>query len=560
MTNYDVIVIGGGAAGLSAALLLSRARRRVVVVDAGAPRNAPAGHVHGFLSRDGITPSDLLAAGRQEVARYGGAFHNGTAIDAVRAPGGFRVQLNDGTEFTSRRLLVATGLHDELPDIPGLRERWGRDVLHCPYCHGFEVRDDAVGVLGGAPMSIHQAHLIRQIASDIVYFTHTGELSQLEREQFDARGISIVDQVVTGLVVDDGRLAGVRVKALGVWGALGAAAGTTGLLAGGVLTRYAGWPCIFCFNVPIGVMVLLLARRMVLESRSEMSPRRYDPFGALTITAALICLVYAISQAPQVGWAGPQTVGMLAGAGALLVAFILIETRVESPLLPLRLLRVTSIAGSNAVSFLLGTSFLTFVFLGTLYMQQVLGYSALQTGAAWCVASVTSVSLAGLSQKLVTRTSPQLVMALGLSLIGAGLLWATRAPADGHFWPDLAGPFFVSGAGTAFSFIPISIGALSGITERDAGVASGLLNTTQQIGAAIGVAIASTIAATRTHAVLAEHGTAMPVALTDGFHWAFLVCGLTALLAPIVALATRRRAQAAPAPVSSEELVEQPVG
>jgi thioredoxin reductase len=212
MTNYDVIVIGGGAAGLSAALLLSRARRRVVVVDAGAPRNAPAGHVHGFLSRDGITPSDLLAAGRQEVARYGGAFHNGTAIDAVRGPGGLRVQLNDGTEFTARRLLVATGLHDELPDIPGLRERWGRDVLHCPYCHGFEVRDDAVGVLGGAPMSVHQAHLIRQIASDVVYFTHTGELSPLEREQFDARGISIVDQVVTGLVVDDGRLAGVRVS------------------------------------------------------------------------------------------------------------------------------------------------------------------------------------------------------------------------------------------------------------------------------------------------------------------------------------------------------------
>jgi hypothetical protein len=170
------------------------------------------------------------------------------------------------------------------------------------------------------------------------------------------------------------------------------------------------------------------------------------------------------------------------------------------------------------------------------------------------------VSLAALSQKLVTRTSPELVMALGLSLIGAGLLWATRAPADGHFWQNLAGPFFVSGAGTAFSFIPISIGALSGTTERDAGVASGLLNTTQQIGAAIGVAIASTIAATRTHAALAAHGTALPVALTDGFHWAFLVCGLTALLAPVVALATRRRAQTAPAPLSSGELAGQPVG
>jgi hypothetical protein len=235
-----------------------------------------------------------------------------------------------------------------------------------------------------------------------------------------------------------------------------------------------------------------------------------------------------------------ETVVQLRAAGALLVGFVLVEMRAASPLLPMRLLRLTSVTGSNAVSFLLGTSFLTFVFLGTLYMQQVLGYSALQTGAAWCAASVTSISLAGLSQKLVTRTSPQSVMALGLGLIAAGLLWATRAPAQGHFWQDLAGPFFVAGAGTALAFIPISIGALTGIAEQDAGVASGLLNTTQQIGAAIGVAVASTVASTRTHAVLA-HGGSTSAALTTGFHWAFLACAVTALLAPIVAYTTRRR-------------------
>ena len=205
--------------------------------------------------------------------------------------------------------------------------------------------------------------------------------------------------------------------------------------------------------------------------------RRYDPFGAVSITAALLVFVYAISQAPQTGWATPQTVAMLAAGAALLAAFFVIETKVEAPLLPLRLLRLRSVAGSNAVGFLLGTSFLTFVFVGTLYMQQVLGFSALATGAAWMTASVTSLAFAGLSQKLVTRTSPKAVMAIGMTLIGAGILWAAQAPPNGSFWRDLAGPFFVAGIGTAFAFIPISIGALTGVTERDAGVASGLLNT-----------------------------------------------------------------------------------
>ncbi|HEY2240666.1 MAG TPA: MFS transporter [Streptosporangiaceae bacterium] len=331
-----------------------------------------------------------------------------------------------------------------------------------------------------------------------------------------------------------------RNKALGIWGGAGALGGTVGLLAGGVLTTYVGWPYIFLFNVPIGVIALVLIPRLIPESRVGTAKRRYDPFGAISITAALLVFVYAISQAPQAGWAAPPTVVMLGAGVALLVAFFVIETKVEAPLLPLRLFRLSSVAGSNAVGFLLGTSFLTFVFVGTLYMQQVLGFSALATGAAWMTASVTSLACANLSQRLVTRTSPQAVMALGMTLIGAGILWAAQAPANGSFWRDLAGPFFVAGIGTAFTFIPVSIGALTGVTERDGGVASGLVNTAQNLGSVIGVAIASSIAASHFHALI-HHGRSPAVALAGGFGLAMWVCGLTGLAAVPVAFGLIRR-------------------
>jgi EmrB/QacA subfamily drug resistance transporter len=335
-----------------------------------------------------------------------------------------------------------------------------------------------------------------------------------------------------------------RNKALGIWGGVGALGGTVGLLAGGILTTYVGWQYIFFFNVPIGAAALALAPAVVPESRAGNARRRYDPFGAASVTAALLLFVYAISEAPEAGWVAPQTIGMLAAGAGLLAVFFVVETKVEAPLLPLRLLRLRSVAGSNAVGFLLGTSFLTFVFLGTLYMQQVLGFSALAAGAAWMTASVTSLAFAGLSQKIVTRTSPKAVMAVGMTLIGTAILWAAQAPPSGNFWADLAGPFFVGGIGTAFSFIPVSIGALTGVTERDAGVASGLLSTAQNLGGAIGVAVASSIAASRFH-VLVHHGYATPAALTGGLHSALWVCGLTGLAAVPLALRLMRRHQAA---------------
>jgi thioredoxin reductase len=213
MNEYDVAVVGGGAAGLTAALVLARAQRAVVVVDAGTPRNAPAAHMQGFLSRDGMPPAELLAAGRDEVAGYGGHLVSGTVIDVTPGDhGGFEISLEDGQVMAARRVLVTTGLRDELPDLPGVRERWGRDLLHCPYCHGHEVRDERLGVLGGTPDAVQHALLVRQWSSDVVFFTHTSGLTADEREQLVARAIGVVDGRVGRLVVEDDRLHGVELE------------------------------------------------------------------------------------------------------------------------------------------------------------------------------------------------------------------------------------------------------------------------------------------------------------------------------------------------------------
>jgi thioredoxin reductase len=204
---YDVVVVGGGAAGLNAALVLGRARRRVAVVDAGAPRNAPAAHMQGFLSRDGMSPADLLAAGRVEVAGYGVEL---VEDQVVGIETGFVVRLAGGRVLKARRVLVATGVRDELPEIPGVRERWGRDLLHCPYCHGWEVRDQPIGVLGTLPGSVQHAQLVRQWSDDVAFFVHTYALTADEHAQLEARGVRIVRGEIARLVVEDDQLTGVE--------------------------------------------------------------------------------------------------------------------------------------------------------------------------------------------------------------------------------------------------------------------------------------------------------------------------------------------------------------
>jgi thioredoxin reductase len=212
MDSAEVVVVGGGAAGLSGALMLARSRRAVMVIDAGAPRNAPAEGVHGLLARDGTPPGELLAQGRAEVRRYGGVVVDGEVTGATRDGDGFIVTLADGRSVRARRLLVTTGLVDKLPDVAGLRERWGRDVLHCPYCHGWEVRDRAVGVLASGPMSVHQALLFRQLTADVTFFSHTLPPTAEQAEQLAARGIRVVDGEVAAVDVADDRLTGVRLR------------------------------------------------------------------------------------------------------------------------------------------------------------------------------------------------------------------------------------------------------------------------------------------------------------------------------------------------------------
>ena len=368
----------------------------------------------------------------------------------------------------------------------------------------------------------------------------TGEVSLIAARAVQGLGAAIMLPAALSIVMNMFAEGAERNKALGIWGGLGAGGATVGVIAGGLLTRYAGWQYIFYLNVPIGAAALALAPRIVPDSRLATTRRRFDALGAIAGTGGLVLLVDAIAQAPQYGWGATRTVALLAASAALLVAFLVIEARAKEPVLPLSIFRLRTLAGANAAGLLLGGSFFAFIFVGTLYMQQVLHYSALQTGLAWLAASLTSIALAGISQALVTRGGAKVVMAIGMTLIGAGVLWATQVPVHGHFLANLAGPFVVAGAGTAFAFIPISIAALAGVSEHQAGLASGLLNTSQQLGGALGIAIASSLAASHTQTLL-HAGNAAPAALTGGFQQALWVLGAIALLAVPAIFALVRR-------------------
>jgi EmrB/QacA subfamily drug resistance transporter len=368
----------------------------------------------------------------------------------------------------------------------------------------------------------------------------TGEASLIAARAVQGLGAALMLPAALSIVMNMFAEGAERNKALGIWGGLGAGGATVGVIAGGLLTRYAGWQYIFYLNVPIGAAALALVPRIVPDSRLATTRRRFDALGAIAGTGGLVLLVDAISQAPQYGWGATRTVALLAASAALLAAFLVIEARVQEPVLPLSIFRLRTLAGANAAGLLLGGSFFAFIFVGTLYMQQVLHYSALQTGLAWLAASLASVALAGISQALVTRGGAKVVMAIGMTLIGGGALWATQVPVHGHFLANLAGPFVVAGAGTAFAFIPISIAALAGVSEHQAGLASGLLNTSQQLGGAIGIAIASSVAASHTQ-TLVHAGTGAPAALTGGFQQALWVLGAIALLAVPAIFALVRR-------------------
>jgi MFS family permease len=334
-----------------------------------------------------------------------------------------------------------------------------------------------------------------------------------------------------------------RNKALGIWGAMGGSGAAAGVLFGGILTKYAGWEWIFFVNVPVGVLVLALTRTFVRESRIEAA-RRFDIGGAITVTGGLALLVYAISKAPDAGWGSARTIGLLVAAAVLLAAFAAIETRHAAPLVPFRIFRTKTLAGANAAGFLLGAVVFANFFLLTLYVQQVLGYSALKAGLTFLATAGTVIPVAGLSQALVTRIGPRPVMAVGLALITGGMLWYTQIPVHGSYAADLLPGYLMVGIGMAFSFIPMSIAALAGVDAHEAGLASGLINTSQQIGGALGVAIAATVAFTHANTLLGT-GHDPASALTSGFSLGFWVIAGFGAAAIVATLALVRSSEVA---------------
>ncbi|MDX6435445.1 MAG: hypothetical protein QOK34_279 [Gaiellaceae bacterium] len=341
-----------------------------------------------------------------------------------------------------------------------------------------------------------------------------------------------------------------RNKALGIWGALGGSGAAVGVLAGGVLTKYLGWEWIFFVNVPVGALVLALTPRIVPESRREGSERNYDALGAVLVSGGLALLVYTISRAPDVGWATARTILLLVASVALLAAFLVNERRVSDPLMPFHIFRVRTVTGANVVGLLLGAVLFANFFLLTLYVQNVLGYSALRTGVTFVATAGTAVLAAGVAQALTTKLGPKPVIAIGLLLLAGGMIWYSQIPVHGSYASDLLPGYLMVGVGIAFAFVPVSIAALAGVVEREAGLASGLINTSQQIGGAIGVAVASTIFTTHFKSLTAD-GKPLPDALTGGYAWAFWGLAVFAVLALIAALTLIKREDMSEAPAAA---------
>jgi EmrB/QacA subfamily drug resistance transporter len=348
-------------------------------------------------------------------------------------------------------------------------------------------------------------------------------------------GAAIISPAALSIIMTTFEEGPERNKALGIWGAIGGSGAAVGVLAGGVLTKYLGWEWIFFVNVPVGIAAFALCRRFVRESRSERE-RSQDWAGALTVTAGLALLVYAVSEAPDHGWGSSWTITRLVVAAILLLAFVAIETRTKDPLMPFRIFRVRTVAGANVAGFLLGAVVFANFFILTLYVQQVLGWSALRTGVTFIATAGSAVLWAGVAQALVTKVGPKPIMAIGFVAMALGMLWYTQIPVDGSYWTDLLPGYLLVGFALPFSFIPVSIAALAGVEHDEAGLASGLINTAQQVGGAIGVAICSSVSLSHFNN-LVQSGHSVPSAFTSGSQWAFWVCvgfAIVGLIATIV--------------------------
>ena len=345
-----------------------------------------------------------------------------------------------------------------------------------------------------------------------------------------------------------------RNKAFGIWGGVAGSGAAAGVLLGGILVEYLGWEWIFLVNVPVGIAIFALAPWLISEGRVEGGDRRVDPLSAVLVTAGLVCFVYAMSKAPDNGWTSARTIGFTAAAVVLIGIFLWRELRTDAPLVPLWIFRLRPVTVANAVGALLGGAIFGGFFLLTLYMQQVLGYSPLQAGVAFLATAGTTIPAAAISQALVTRVGVKPVMLTGLLLMAFAYFWYTQLPTEGHFWTDLFVPFFASGFGLAFIFIPLSLAALTVVEDHITGISSGLLNTSQQIGGALGVAIMSTIATTRSETLLKE-GESQADAFTSGYTLAFWVAAAFMVAGAVITLAVLRNRDV---PTQEPEAVAEP--
>jgi EmrB/QacA subfamily drug resistance transporter len=348
-------------------------------------------------------------------------------------------------------------------------------------------------------------------------------------------GAAIISPAALSLVTTMFAEGAERNRALGVWGAVAGSGGAAGVLLGGVLTEYAGWEWVLFVNVPIGLAVAALAPRLLPESRDTGRERVFDAAGALTVTAGLALLVYTLVDANDAGWASTQTLGLGAVALVLLAAFVLIERRTSHPLMPFSIFRLRTLRGADVVGLLIGMSLFAMFFFLSLYMQQVLGYDALDAGLAYLPLALNIIVSAGVASNLVTRIGFKPTLIAGLVLIAVGLVWFAQVSPGGDYVGDILFPSIVTAWGLGLAFVPVTIAAVTGTKPEEAGLASGLINTAQQVGGALGLAVLAAVANSRTDDAVASGVRDPAVALTEGFQAAFLAGAALALLAALLA-------------------------
>jgi EmrB/QacA subfamily drug resistance transporter len=401
----------------------------------------------------------------------------------------------------------------------------------------------------------------RVFVAGIVVFTIASVLSGLawsEGSLIAARalqglGAAIISPAALSILTTTFAEGSDRNTALGAWGAVGAFGAVAGVLLGGVLTDLLSWQWIFYVNAPVGVGAFVLAPMLLRESR-DASARSFDVPGAVLVTSGLVLLVYAITQANGYGWGSAETIGFFVAAAATLGAFLAWESRASDPLMPFSIFRLRTLVGANVAGLILGTVMFSMFLMLTLYMQQVLGYSPLRTGISYLAVAGTAIIWSAVAAQLVTRIGVKPVLVTGMAFLAAGLLFFTQVSVGGSYASDLLPGFLLIAVGMGFSFVPISIAALAGVRPAEAGLASGLINTSQQIGGALGIAALSAVATSRTAADVAS-GSAPPFALTDGFQAAFVGGAGIAVVGVLVALLiVRRRDLGEPSPAMQPAL------